>query len=130
MLITILFIGAFLSALGFILNVNNAPYLLSGYNTLSAEEREKIDIDSLVRCFRQFHRLFGLVFIAIGLASLKLFGEYASTYVVIFFPILAYLYFLLRTRKYIEGSLLRLHRLGIYVLLSLLIVLIVIFFFT
>ena len=68
MLITIVIIGSVLVVLGLILTENNARYLLSGDNTLAAEEREKVDIRSFIQYFRRFHQVFGLLFIALALS--------------------------------------------------------------
>lgn len=41
-------------ALAFILTENNAKYLLAGYNTMSPEERKKVDIKGLIAYFKSF----------------------------------------------------------------------------
>ena len=66
LLLSLVFIG-----LGFLITNNNASYLLSGYNRLSAEEQQKIDIKPFIQFFRNFHIFLGGSFLVLGLILLN-----------------------------------------------------------
>ena len=124
MVYVIVAMGTLFIILGLILTEKNAHILLSGYNTLSKGEQSKTDIGPLVRYFRRFHQLFGLLFIAMGLGIRAFWGEHYATFFLVLFPILAYLFFFLRTLRFVEGPMLAQHKLGIYILLFTLFVLV------
>ncbi len=52
MFLTIILLGSFLIMLSFFLNSKNAKYLLAGYNAMSEEQRESIDINNLIKSLR------------------------------------------------------------------------------
>jgi len=54
--ITIAFISLTYLLLGFGINKENAKYLLSGYNTMSNERKEKFDIESYLNFFKPFFK--------------------------------------------------------------------------
>jgi|TARA_B110000971_G_scaffold214976_1_gene247756 uncharacterized membrane protein len=63
--------------------VKNNPDLIAGYNTLSKEEKEKIDTDKLTQMSRKYLVLTGLsVLIAEGILSLLTIDEKTHLYVV------------------------------------------------
>jgi len=81
-------------------NENNAKYLLSGYNTMSDEEKQKFDIHSYIPYFRKFHLALGISFLVI---SLLLYFFVDSNWCGIFsgvYPILAYVYFIWKSNKF------------------------------
>lgn len=93
--LSIIFIG-----IAFLVNVNNARYLLSGYNTMSDAEREKFDIKNYIPFFRNFHIFLGISLFTIGLifyyfVSVDWSGIFMGTY-----PILAYVYFIWKGNKF------------------------------
>lgn len=61
-------------ALAFILTENNAKYLLAGYNTMSPEERKKVDIKGLIAYFKRFFIFLGVSLMIVGLTA----GYYLS----------------------------------------------------
>ena len=54
-------------ALAFILTKGNAKYLLAGYNTLSATDREKVVLDGYLHLFKRFHLFLGLSLLIVTL---------------------------------------------------------------
>jgi len=94
-ILSLLFIG-----IGFIVTENNAKYLLSGYNTMSENERKNIDIKSYIPYFRNFHVFLGISLFIIG-AFLYYYvdsdwsGIFMGTY-----PFLAYIYFIWKGNKF------------------------------
>lgn len=100
MIYVILFLSLLFIGTGFILTEKNAPYLLSGYNTMSKEEQAKFDLESYVPHFRKFHLFLGISFGVIGLALHYFIGENASGIFLGIYPILAYIYFIWSTKHY------------------------------
>lgn len=90
-------LGALFFSLGFWVTENNAQYILSGYNTMSAEEQAKFSLKEFLRRFKLFHMYFGVVFTAVGVVlfsfAKELFGYHLGIT-----PIAAYLYFFWTTR--------------------------------
>lgn len=92
----ILGLPLFFVALGFLLNQHNAPYLLSGYRSMSSEEQAAYPLAESVRFFRRFHWLMGggslliaLLFVAIGKPKF-------ATEAVVVLPLVAYAFFVYR----------------------------------
>jgi len=114
-------------AVGFILTVKNAKYLLSGYNTMSEEERRKFDIASFVPYFKKFHIALGISFLFGGLITSILISELAGGVFLGIYPILAYIYFIWNSQKYTGGTNTSSYKVGMYVLVGTLILVLVLF---
>lgn len=93
-----LFIGLFLVALGFL--VRRYPILISGYNTMSAKEKENVDIKGLsafmCRC---------LVVMGVTLSGSYYFCVWMQwwaivAYVPVFVPLIFVVYALVKAQKY------------------------------
>ena len=112
---------------GFILTESNAKYLLSGYNTMSEEERKKVDISSFVPYFRKFHIFLGISFLIGGLIGNFLISEVAGGIFLGTYPILAYIYFIWNSRKFSRGLNTSSNKVGIIVLAATLILVLVLF---
>ena len=54
--IPVIFVSVLYYAIGIIINKENAKYLLSGYNTMSDEERKKFDIENYLVFFKAFFK--------------------------------------------------------------------------
>lgn len=113
-------------AIGFSLTENNAKYLLSGYNTMREEDRNKVDIKAYVPYFRRFHIFLGVSFLVIG-SALSLISENAGGVFLGVYPILAYIYFLWSSSKYSKGLSKKWNKVSIYILAGVLIFVIVLF---
>ena len=100
MIYLLLGMAVFFVLIGFSVNTSNAKYLLSGYNTMSEEEREKFDIHSYIPVFRRFHVFLGISFLIFGYALLYFFGENAAGLFLAIYPLLAYLYFIWKSKQY------------------------------
>ena len=46
--LTVFFVDILFIGIAYLLNENNAKYLLAGYNTMSKEEREKVDLPNFL----------------------------------------------------------------------------------
>ena len=45
---TVLFVDVIFILIAYLVNKNNAKYLMAGYNTMSVEERKKVDLENLL----------------------------------------------------------------------------------
>jgi len=118
MIYVILFLSLLFIGTAFILTEKNAPYLLSGYNTMSKEEQAKFDLESYVPYFRKFHLFLGISFGVIGLALHRFVSENASGIFVGIYPILAYIYFIWKGNRYASGKYKRMTKIGIGVMIA------------
>lgn len=113
MLIIAFILSLIFGGIGFIVTKNNAQYLLSGYNTMSEQERQFVDIDSYVKFFKRFHIILGLSLFG-GVCLLSLIdNNWASIFMTVY-PLVAYLYFLIKGTSFYHGS--AQEKLGIYVI--------------
>lgn len=90
-------------SIGFILTENNAKYLLSGYNTMSEEDRKKVDIKAYIPFVRTFHMFLGISYAAIGTFLIYFVSENAGGIFLTVYPIVAYIYFISASSKYSKG---------------------------
>ena len=54
--VPVIFVSFLYYAIGYFINKENAKYLLSGYNTMSDEERKKFDIENYLVFFKAFFK--------------------------------------------------------------------------
>jgi hypothetical protein len=103
MIYVIIGLGLLLIVLGLVINVNNARYLLSGYNTMSEENRKKVDIHNLIPCLKKFQLFLGISLIIVGVNLVLLFGEVVGALFLAVYPIVAYVYLIIYSRKFSPG---------------------------
>ncbi|MCM4150401.1 DUF3784 domain-containing protein [Arenibacter sp. N53] len=127
MLYVLIGTGLLFIAMAFLVTKNNAKYLLSGYNSMNEVEREKVDLRSYIPYFKKFHLFLGSSFILLGLLLHFVIGETASGIFMGVYPILAYVYFMWGSSKYWQGSSNKWNKIGIYVLVSTLILVVGLF---
>ncbi|MCK0189578.1 DUF3784 domain-containing protein [Arenibacter sp. F20364] len=124
MLYVLIGTGLLFIAMAFLVTINNAKYLLSGYNSMSEEERKNVDIKLYIPYFKKFHLILGVSFITIGLLLYYAIGEAASGIFIGVYPILAYIYFMRESNKFWKGSSNKWNKIGIYVLVGALILIV------
>ncbi|MBA0883289.1 DUF3784 domain-containing protein [Flavobacterium undicola] len=128
MMYTLIGMSLLFIAIGFIVNENNAKYLLSGYNTMSKEERKKVDIKAYIPYFRKFHIFLGVSFFLIGNLLNYFVHENAAGIFLAVYPILAYIYLIATSAKYFNGGLYtKKNKIGVFILVGTLIFVIVLF---
>lgn len=103
MIYTLIFLSIIFIGIGFAINKKNAGYLLAGYNTISAEEKAKIDIEAYLKTFKRFHVFLGLSFLLLGGLFIYFLGEDYTGLFLAIYPILAYTGWLLRGRLYFKS---------------------------
>ncbi len=96
----VLIMSVFFVALAFIVNEYNAKYLLAGYNTMSPEERKKVDIKGLMAYFKFFFIFLGISFLVIGLTVIYYFSENIVAMVICLYPIVTMIYFAFKSKKF------------------------------
>ena len=57
----VIFVSALYYVIGYFINKENSKYLLSGYNTMSVEERKKFDIENYLIFFKSFFKQQSLI---------------------------------------------------------------------
>ncbi len=100
MIYVIIGMSALFIGIGLLLNEKNAKYLLAGYNTMSAEERGKFDLKNFLPFYRNFHFFLGFSFSILGICLTYLISEDAGGVFLVSYPILAYVYFIWKSRKF------------------------------
>lgn len=103
-------------ATGFMVTEKNAKFLLSGYNTMSEEDRKKVDIKAYLTYFKNFHIFLGISFLVLGSGLIYLISENAGGIFLAVYPILAYIYFISASSKYSSGLSTKWNKTGILVL--------------
>ncbi|MEL6670591.1 MAG: DUF3784 domain-containing protein [Bacteroidota bacterium] len=105
MILTIVFlIAAVFVMLAFGLTEQNAPTLLAGYNQMTEEERAQVNLKGFLRFFKGFHLILGVSLGVFSWIAFKIFGETGVGLVLGFYPVLAYTFFIIRSKKYWQGS--------------------------
>ena len=99
-LIIITVFSFFLVGIGFFITEKNAPYLLSGFNTMSKEEQDQVDLKPLLAFFKKFHINLGVSQALIGFTLYfldyeNLLGIFIGTY-----SILGYIYFIIKSAPF------------------------------
>lgn len=100
MLIFIVLISLFIAGVGFIVTPSNARYLLSGYNTMTEDERKNVDIHGYLRLFKKFHLYLGAGMLAAGLLVYFIMGPDLAVMTVAITPIAAYIWFIIYSNKF------------------------------
>lgn len=93
--LAVLFFG-----MAFIVTASNAKNLLAGYNTMSDEERSKVDIVGYISFYKKFHIFLSISFLIGGLMLFYLVGELSSGIFIAVYPLLMYSYFLYKGMSY------------------------------
>ncbi|RTE54721.1 DUF3784 domain-containing protein [Arenibacter aquaticus] len=118
MLYTLLGVSLLFIGIGFLVTENNAKYLLSGYNTLDEKERKRFDLKKYLPYFRKSHIALGSSLLVLGLLLHYGISETASGIFLGVYPILAYIYFILKSNTYWTGKQNRWNKIGIYILIA------------
>lgn len=116
MLFLIIFLGLLFLGIGFTLTEKNAPYLLSGYNTMSKEEQAEFDLETYVPAVRKFHFFLGLSTLVVGLGLHFWVSKNVGLTFAAIYPILAYIFFIAWSKKFESKSRRRLNNLGVIAL--------------
>lgn len=100
MVIIIILLAVVFIGIGYLVTEKNAKYILAGYNTMSEEERKKINLKVYLSFFRRFHVFLGITLLILSLVFYFLVSEEAAAIFLAIYPIPAYLYFIVRSSKF------------------------------
>jgi hypothetical protein len=111
-----IFLGLFFMSIGFLVTEKNARYLLSGYNTMTPEEREQFDLKRYIAFFRNFHVLLGLTFAIAGVLITYLWGTNMAGVFLGIYPLLAYMWFAVKSKRFSQPKGTQWNSIMVYVL--------------
>jgi hypothetical protein len=103
-LIVSFFVGLMLYGVGFLLTEKTAPSMMSGYQKLSAEDKRAFKLTEFVRFFRKFHFIVGGMIMVLSPLLFFFVGEDANSILIIVFPLLAYIFFIIKIKFYTPAS--------------------------
>lgn len=92
--------GVLFILIAFLVHEGNARFLLSGYNTMSEEDRAAFDLNGFLYLFKRFHIALGSIIIIGGLGFELMDSELYQIYLVGVLPVFAYMYFILKTKHF------------------------------
>ncbi len=96
----LLIISIFFIVLAFVLTENNAKYLLAGYNTMSPEDRKKVDVKRLIIYFKRFFIFLGVSLMIVGLVTAYYLSEKNTTLIISFYIVIACFYLVISSQKF------------------------------
>ena len=91
----VLFVDVIFILIAYLVNKNNAKYLLAGYNTMSKEERKKFDLENFLIFWKKFFVILTFASTLIFAISYLIFFEVVASViwsVCLIFPWLIFLY--------------------------------------
>lgn len=103
-LFLVFFIGLLFIALAFLRNEKSADAIIAGYDTLSIEQKEEIDLVSLLSYLKKFNIFVGVTVIIVGLALYFLTNTLITALFAINFPIISQVYFMVKSKKFHPSS--------------------------
>jgi hypothetical protein len=117
-IIITLFVSGLFVVIGLVTTEKTAPYLLSGYNMMSAEAQKNVNLKSYITYLRKFFVTLGITnfFFCVVLYWMDL--KLASGLVMIFYPLGAFTYFTITSLKFFKGKTRILGWIGIIVLVG------------
>lgn len=95
-IITLTITSLIFLGVAFAITKENASHFLSGYNTMSEKEREKFDLSKYLTFFRQFHIFLAISYFMVTVGFHYLVSPEMAKIVLVAYPILAYIYFVIR----------------------------------
>ena len=96
----VIFVSALYYAIGYFINKENSKYLLSGYNTMSVEERKKFDIENYLIFFKSFFKQQSLIsFLIFQISHLIFKGEEALIFWSIYITFVI-IYLMVKSQKF------------------------------
>ncbi len=116
MIYALIIIGLLLVSFAFILTEKNAKNMLAGYNSLSKEEKESVNIKNFIIFYKKFHLFLGISVIVLGLCFYFFISEILTGIFLGIYPIAAYIFFFLRTSKNFKDA-----KIGVVILIVILI---------
>ena len=98
--IPVIFVSILYYAIGYFINKENAKYLLTGYNTMSDEERKKFDIENYLVFFKAFFKKQSVYSFIIFQLSYLYFDDEKSVLIWSSYITAAIIYLLVKSKKF------------------------------
>ena len=102
MTLAVIFTSALLAICGYIVNENNANYLLAGYNTMSKKEKENFDLKKYLKFFKSFFLKIALLSLLIFLSLILLINEELAAIAYAISISIPWPYFVYKSNKFIK----------------------------
>jgi len=100
MIIAIGILSLLFICIGFVINTNNACFLLSGYNILSEAEQKNFNLIAYVAYFRRFHVFLGVSLFIVGVVLYYYVDPSWSGVFMTTYPLFAYMCFMWQSNAY------------------------------
>jgi len=92
MLTALWVVSAIFLMVGFVVTEKNASSVLAGYNSMSEEEKKKIDLKKLLKTFKAFHVFLASSLLLIGMGFYLLNLEKYLEFLLVLYPLMAYIW--------------------------------------
>lgn len=98
----VLFVDVIFIGVAYLVNKDNAKYLMAGYNTMSKEERKKIDLVNLLIFWKKFFVILAFASTLIFIISYLIFSEVMTTVIWTVCLIIPWPIFIYRLQKFVN----------------------------
>lgn len=100
MIYVVILISTLLFAIAFIVTEKNAKHLLAGYNAMSAEEQQLVDVKSLIYYFKRFFILLAVSLLIISVLLIDNFNRNTVTIFICVYPVITVICFNIYCNKF------------------------------
>ena len=100
MIVPIIILSAIFIGISIFINKNNAKDLLSGYNTMTEEEKQNFKIESYIPYFKKFNLYLGISLFIISIFILYFVNMDCSMIFMGTYPIMAYAFFIWKSNQF------------------------------
>ena len=100
MIYVVIVVSVMLFAIAFIVTEKNAKHLLAGYNAMSAEEQQMVNIKGLIYYFKRFFILLAVSFLIITVLLIDNFNKNIVAIFICVYPIITLICFNIFCNKF------------------------------
>ena len=98
----VLFVDIIFIGVAYLVNKDNAKYLMAGYNTMSKEERKKVDLENLLIFWKKFFVILAFASTLIFIISYLMFSEAVTVVIWSVCLIIPWPIFIYRLQKFVN----------------------------
>ncbi|MEO2057145.1 MAG: DUF3784 domain-containing protein [Flavobacteriaceae bacterium] len=99
---TVFVVDILLIFTAYVVNKNNAKYLMAGYNTMSVEERKKVDLENLLIFWKKFFVILVFASTLIFIISYLMFSEAVTVVIWSVCLIIPWPIFIYKLQKFVK----------------------------
>jgi|TARA_B100000959_G_scaffold22884_1_gene22092 hypothetical protein len=99
---TVFIVDVLLIFTAYVVNKNNAKYLMAGYNTMSVEERKKVDLENLLIFWKKFFVILAFASTLIFIISYLIFSEAVTAVIWSVCLIIPWPIFIYKLQKFVK----------------------------